>query len=121
MVFLWKLNPDAPPQLASAAGDEEESLLNKETWSCLGALVFVVAFACCRADMERRGGKDIYSLDWSPDSMGMVTGSIDTTVSVWNIAGAGGPRKVQEIRDHSHYVQGAFNSHVTANPYETPT
>lgn len=42
MVFLWKLNPDAPPPAPTGAPDEDETLLNKETWVCMNALMYVV-------------------------------------------------------------------------------
>ncbi len=46
---------------------------------------------------------DVYDLCWSPDSSHLVSGSVDNTCMVWDIASG---RMVQTLKDHSNFVQG---------------
>jgi len=49
------------------------------------------------------GGKEIYDISWSSDGRYIVSGSIDAIVCVWDVENK---TKVQEFREHTHYVQG---------------
>ena len=46
---------------------------------------------------------EIYDLAWSPDSTGLMAGSVDGSVKVWNIING---EIVQTLRDHQGFVQG---------------
>ena len=46
---------------------------------------------------------DVYDLCWSPDSSHLVSGSVDNTSIVWDIATC---KAVQVLKDHSNFVQG---------------
>ena len=76
------------------------------------------------SDVSRRllrgHGADVYDLAWSPDSSAILSGSVDNTAIVWDVAlnegsGSGGGevdggnanREIfQMLKGHSHYVQG---------------
>ncbi|KAH7422854.1 hypothetical protein KP509_12G028700 [Ceratopteris richardii] len=47
--------------------------------------------------------KDVLDLQWSSDDVFLISGSVDNTVIVWDIA-KGSPQQV--LKDHLHYVQG---------------
>ncbi|MCO5554141.1 hypothetical protein L7F22_007667 [Adiantum nelumboides] len=47
--------------------------------------------------------KDVLDLQWSCDGVSLVSGSVDNTVIVWDVA-KGNPQQV--LKDHMHYVQG---------------
>lgn len=47
--------------------------------------------------------KDVLDLGWSPDGTLLVSGSVDNTVIIWDVA-KGIPQQV--LKDHMHYVQG---------------
>lgn len=79
-ILLWK-----PHQQGTNAIGEEES-------------------AKWKVDSVLRGHKeDVQDLSWSPDSMRLVSGSVDHYNIVWNVPGG----KMERIyEDHTHYVQG---------------
>lgn len=52
-----------------------------------------------------RGGNDLYTLDWSPDSTQLLAGSFDGVVYIWHLTRQVGQR-YNEIRDHWTLVQG---------------
>ncbi|MCO5592394.1 hypothetical protein L7F22_046397 [Adiantum nelumboides] len=47
--------------------------------------------------------KDVLDLQWSCDGVSLVSGSVDNTVIIWDVA-KGNPQQV--LKDHMHYVQG---------------
>ncbi|KAI5077426.1 hypothetical protein GOP47_0007250 [Adiantum capillus-veneris] len=47
--------------------------------------------------------KDVLDLQWSLDGVSLISGSVDNTVIIWDIA-KGNPQQV--LKDHMHYVQG---------------
>jgi len=62
---------------------------NSETWTAVRIL--------------RGHTEDVYSVAISPDSRLAVSGSIDSTILLWELATG---RLLQKIDDHAHYVQG---------------
>jgi len=89
--------------------EDDDSSYNKETWVIVGTLIGYFPWRTPLSPpayseyIMCSGGKEIYALDWSSDGRLLVSGSIDTTVCVWDV---GNTRKIQEFREHTHYVQG---------------
>lgn len=84
-IFIWK----------QKGNDETLNILenvneqNKEIWLIMKTL---------RGHLQ-----DVYDLSWSPDSSGLVSGSIDNTAIIWDVPKA----KTQAIlNDHNGFVQG---------------
>jgi WD40 repeat protein len=117
--MVWRLNPDVKP-----AADAEES----EIWTSIAVLRCARIFWIARANkfvVACRGtNTGIYDLAWSPNDDYILGGSIDNSAMVWefdssdskggglvrdrcNVARAGKGRQVAQLRDHTHYVQGA--------------
>ena len=46
---------------------------------------------------------DVYDVAWSPDSTQLLSGSVDRTAIVWDVAGH---RQLQQLQGHSNFVQG---------------
>ncbi|PAA55095.1 hypothetical protein BOX15_Mlig010883g4, partial [Macrostomum lignano] len=87
-VLLWA-RQEVQPELPAPSAADEDDLVCKETWTVWRAL---------RAHLE-----DVYDLGWMPDSMGLVSGSVDRSIVRWNLA------KEQQrtiVREHAHFVQG---------------
>lgn len=51
----------------------------------------------------RRHREDIYDLSWSPDSTQLISGSVDNTAIVWDVASG---CALQVLGAHRHFVQG---------------
>lgn len=57
-----------------------------------------------RAMAMLRGHREmIYDLAWSPDSQNLISGSVDNTAILWDVARAS---VLETIDDHQHFVQG---------------
>lgn len=57
----------------------------------------------CNAKILRGHLSDVYDISWSPDSMYLVSGSVDNSAIVWSVEKGKG---VQKFTDHNHFVQG---------------
>lgn len=73
------------PILISDATNEQD----KEIWLTLKIL---------RGHME-----DVYDLSWSPDSLSLVSGSVDNTAMIWNVETG---KSTAILNDHKGFVQG---------------
>ena len=62
---------------------------DKEVWLIMKTL---------RGHME-----DVYDLSWSPDSLSLVSGSVDNTAMIWNVETG---KYTDILRDHKGFVQG---------------
>jgi WD40 repeat protein len=75
VIFLWKLDTERKAGAVSAEGAlEPEQALDKEVWTAVGML---------------RGHEDVYDLAWSPDGLGLLSGSTDCNTIVWDVRGKG--------------------------------
>ena len=70
VIILWTLKPksDIPDIFSNKDGEVE----NRENWTVLKIL---------RGHME-----DIYDICWSPDSSQILSGSVDNTAILWDVA-----------------------------------
>lgn len=46
---------------------------------------------------------DVYDLSWSPDSSCLISGSVDRTAIMWDVAAS---KQMQILKDHTNFVQG---------------
>lgn len=85
-IIIWKkrLESDAP----ELGGPSESEVVSKESWLVMKIL---------RGHLE-----DVYDLCWSPDSTSLISGSVDNTAIVWDVAK--GTRSI--LGDHKGFVQG---------------
>lgn len=101
IIMLWRLN-SSPDHSTNATLMEEEDLQSKETWTSHKAL---------RGHLE-----DVYDLCWSPDGNSLISGSVDNSAIIWDIAKG---HKLMILKDHKHYVQGVnwdpLGQYVTTN------
>ncbi|XP_034742099.1 chromatin assembly factor 1 subunit B [Etheostoma cragini] len=88
-ILLWKLNDSKEPEQAPMFQEEEDALLNKESWSVVKTL---------RGHIE-----DVYDICWTRDGNFMVSGSVDNTAIMWDINKG---QKLCILNDHKSYVQG---------------
>ncbi|KAF7663054.1 hypothetical protein LDENG_00219550 [Lucifuga dentata] len=88
-VLLWKLNDCKEPEQAPVFQEDEDALLNKESWSVVKTL---------RGHIE-----DVYDICWTRDGNFMVSGSVDNTAIMWDINRG---QKLCILNDHKSYVQG---------------
>eukprot|EP00906_Rhabdomonas_costata_P020557 RCo029942 len=95
LVVLWK-KQDRPPGSAasssSSAGlleQHEDQVHNTEFWQV--------------ARLFRGHSDDVFSLAISPDSRHILSGSVDCSTMVWELASG---KQLQKFTDHAHYVQG---------------
>ena len=51
----------------------------------------------------KRHQNDVYDVAWSPCSSRLITGSVDNSCIVWDVARG---REIATLEGHSHYVQG---------------
>eukprot|EP00118_Oscarella_pearsei_P005225 m.23720 g.23720 ORF g.23720 m.23720 type:complete len:442 (+) comp28522_c0_seq1:1247-2572(+) len=85
-ILLWTYVGDSEREEKSLS---EGELPNKETWSVTKLL--------------SGHSNGVFDLAWSPDSMHLVSCSVDSTAMMWDVAKG---RKVKIFDEHSHYVQG---------------
>uniref|UniRef100_A0A1B0A0W6 CAF1B/HIR1 beta-propeller domain-containing protein n=1 Tax=Glossina pallidipes TaxID=7398 RepID=A0A1B0A0W6_GLOPL len=85
VIFIWKQKTDLE-QLNILDNNNEQ---DKETWVTLKVL---------RGHME-----DIYDLSWSPNSLYLVSGSVDNSAMIWDVQ-KGKPMAI--LSDHKSFVQG---------------
>ncbi|KAL0963435.1 hypothetical protein UPYG_G00306380 [Umbra pygmaea] len=88
-ILLWKLNDSKELELAPSFQEEEDSQLNKESWSVVKTL---------RGHIE-----DVYDICWTRDGNFMVSGSVDNTAIMWDVMKG---QKLCIFNDHKSYVQG---------------
>ncbi|CAB1347253.1 unnamed protein product [Coregonus sp. 'balchen'] len=88
-ILLWKLNDSKEPEQAPSFQEEEDSQLNKESWSVVKTL---------RGHIE-----DVYDISWTRDGNFMVSGSVDNTAIMWDVTKG---QKLCIFNDHKSYVQG---------------
>lgn len=85
VVFIWKQKSDSEPiNILDPANDQD-----KEVWITLKVL---------RGHME-----DIYDLSWSPNSLFLVSGSVDNSAMVWDVQKG---KSLAILSDHKGFVQG---------------
>ncbi|XP_043270217.1 chromatin assembly factor 1 subunit B [Venturia canescens] len=83
-IILWKQKNDF--RLPPLPGEKN---LNKEQWNSWKVL---------RGHLE-----DVYDLNWSPDSNFLISGSVDNTAIVWDVAKG---RSLKILQDYKGFVQG---------------
>ncbi|XP_017054372.2 chromatin assembly factor 1 subunit B [Drosophila ficusphila] len=87
VVFIWKQKADHEViNIVDADGCSEQ---DKEVWMTLKVL--------------RGHREDIYDLSWAPNSMFLVTGSVDNTAMLWDVHKG---KSLVILDDHKGYVQG---------------
>ncbi|KAF8065003.1 chromatin assembly complex protein [Lyophyllum atratum] len=89
MIIIW--SPSATPQASTYGSDltPEELQHEKEYWKPR------TTFRCTTMQ--------VYDLAWSPNGEYIIAGSTDNTARVFSVADG---KCVQEIAEHTHYVQG---------------
>lgn len=85
VIFLWQLKVAGDGVGLFDEGEEQD----KETW---------LIYKTLRGHLE-----DVYDLAWSPNSMELLSGSVDNTAIVWD-AKRGKSRAI--LNDHKGFVQG---------------
>ncbi|KAK5861105.1 hypothetical protein PBY51_022525 [Eleginops maclovinus] len=88
-ILLWKLNDSKEPEQAPMFQEDEDALLNKESWTVVKTL---------RGHIE-----DVYDICWTRDASSMISGSVDNTAIMWDINKG---QKLSILNDHKSYVQG---------------
>uniref|UniRef100_A0A3P9L3G5 Chromatin assembly factor 1 subunit B n=2 Tax=Oryzias latipes TaxID=8090 RepID=A0A3P9L3G5_ORYLA len=88
-ILLWKLNDTKEPEQAPVFQEDEDALLNKESWSVVKTL---------RGHIE-----DVYDVCWTRNGNFMVSGSVDNTAIMWDVSKG---QKLCILNDHKSYVQG---------------
>ncbi|KAH8401087.1 hypothetical protein KR009_003004 [Drosophila setifemur] len=87
VVFIWKQKADHEVvNIVDADGQSEQ---DKEVWMTLKVL--------------RGHREDIYDLSWAPNSLFLVTGSVDNTAMLWDVYKG---KSLAILDDHKGYVQG---------------
>ncbi|KAG5519780.1 hypothetical protein PMAC_000053 [Pneumocystis sp. 'macacae'] len=84
-VFIWVPADSTQLPVCSVDGD----VLDKETWRIL---------RCCRS-----AGAEIYDLAWSPDSLYLLTGSMDHIARIYTVSEG---QCIYQLTEHDHYIQG---------------
>eukprot|EP00668_Euglena_longa_P029557 GGOE01036910.1.p1 GENE.GGOE01036910.1~~GGOE01036910.1.p1 ORF type:complete len:497 (-),score=110.71 GGOE01036910.1:120-1610(-) len=88
-VLLWKKSERHSVVASTFETLHEDQRHNVETWTVLRTM--------------RGHTEDVYSLAVSPDMHFAISGSIDHTIIVWELATG---KALQKMEDHDHYVQG---------------
>ncbi|KAJ4932915.1 hypothetical protein JOQ06_029753 [Pogonophryne albipinna] len=88
-ILLWKLNDSKEPEPMPMFQEDEDALLNKESWTVVKTL---------RGHIE-----DVYDICWTRDASSMISGSVDNTAIMWDINKG---TKLSILNDHKSYVQG---------------
>ncbi|XP_026841517.1 chromatin assembly factor 1 subunit B [Drosophila persimilis] len=87
VVFIWKQKADHEVvNILDADGSSDQ---DKESWVTMKVL--------------RGHREDIYDLSWAPNSLFLVTGSVDNTAMVWDVYKG---KSLAILEDHKGYVQG---------------
>lgn len=89
VILLWKLNDSKETEQTSAFHEDDDVKLNKENWNVLKTL---------RGHIE-----DVYDISWTNDGNSLVSGSVDNTAIMWDVAKG---QKLCIFNDHKSYVQG---------------
>lgn len=85
VVFIWKQKSDSEPlNILDPTNDQD-----KEVWITLKVL---------RGHME-----DIYDLSWAPNSLFLVSGSVDNSAMIWDVHKG---KSIAILNDHKGFVQG---------------
>lgn len=87
VVFIWKQKADH--EIVNIVDADGQSEQDKEVWTTLKVL--------------RGHREDIYDLSWSPNSLFLVTGSVDNTAMMWDVYKG---KSLAILDDHKGYVQG---------------
>ncbi|KAH8237124.1 hypothetical protein KR038_004845 [Drosophila bunnanda] len=88
VVFIWKQKADHEViNIVDAADGNSDQ--DKEVWITLKVL--------------RGHREDIYDLSWAPNSLFLVTGSVDNTAMLWDVHKG---KSLAILDDHKGYVQG---------------
>ncbi|KAH8275528.1 hypothetical protein KR026_009672 [Drosophila bipectinata] len=87
VVFIWKQKADH--EVINIVDEDGQSDQDKEVWTTLKVL--------------RGHREDIYDLSWSPNSLFLVTGSVDNTAMMWDVYKG---KSLAILDDHKGYVQG---------------
>lgn len=85
VVFIWKLKSESEPINILDSTNEQD----KEVWITLKVL---------RGHME-----DIYDLSWAPNSLYLVSGSVDNSAMIWDVQKG---KSLSILNDHKGFVQG---------------
>ncbi|XP_065089218.1 chromatin assembly factor 1 subunit B [Ochlerotatus camptorhynchus] len=85
VIFIWKQKGDSEVLNILDATNEQD----KETWLTMKIL---------RGHME-----DVYDLSWSPNSMYLISGSVDNTAMMWDVNKG---KSMHIFSDHKGFVQG---------------
>ncbi|KAK3711628.1 hypothetical protein QZH41_014058 [Actinostola sp. cb2023] len=88
VVILWRLSVNQE-QCVQPLKDSDDDVENRESWTASKVL---------RGHIE-----DVYDLAWSPDGSQLISGSVDNSAIIWDIAKG---VKLMILKDHKHYVQG---------------
>ncbi|XP_066542912.1 chromatin assembly factor 1 subunit B [Hoplias malabaricus] len=88
-ILLWKLNDSKECEQTPTFQEEEDTQLNKESWSVVKTL---------RGHIE-----DVYDISWTSDGNFLVSGSVDNTAIMWDVQKG---QKMGIFNDHKSYVQG---------------
>lgn len=85
VIFIWKQKEETEPiNICDSTNDSD-----KEIWITLKVL---------RGHME-----DVYDLSWSPNSLNLISGSVDNTAMVWDVLKG---KSLSILSDHKGFVQG---------------
>ncbi|EDW71991.1 uncharacterized protein Dwil_GK10714 [Drosophila willistoni] len=87
VVFIWKQK--AEHEVINIVDADGHGSQDKEVWLTLKVL--------------RGHREDIYDLSWSPNSLFLVTGSVDNTAMMWDVHKG---KSLAILDDHKGYVQG---------------
>lgn len=85
-IIIWKLKTE---QDAPEMGDDEGSTENREIW---------IQVRILRGHLN-----DVYDLSWSPDSVHLLSGSVDNTAIVWDVMRG---KKSSIFTEAKNFVQG---------------
>ncbi|MCJ8732320.1 hypothetical protein PDJAM_G00210000 [Pangasius djambal] len=88
-ILLWKINDSKEVEQVPTFQEDEDALLNKESWHVVKTL---------RGHIE-----DVYDLSWTSDGNFLASGSVDNTAIMWDIQKG---QKICIFNDHKSYVQG---------------
>jgi len=91
-ILVWGLDTAAGGKSVGNMMQSDNEAENVEHW---------------RVNATLRGHReDIFDLAWSPNSKRLLSGSVDNTAIVWDVADLSKVKQIQHIKDHKHFVQG---------------